>query len=143
MNRTRIVSLAISLVLLANPVAASGPIAEAAAREADRLAATLSATQTSNSGGGGALLWGGVALAAGGATLAILGGTALKKETTGCVDDFFFGSICATVEETNDALVWTGVAMAGLGATLAVIGATRTSVNVGPRFVSVKHRIVF
>jgi hypothetical protein len=135
-------SSALLVVLVVNPAFGGGPISAAATREAERLAAKAPPAQANNGGGSG-LLWGGVGLAAGGATLAILGGTALKKETTACVPDYFFGDICATVEESNDALVWTGIAVAGLGATLAVLGASRTSVNAGPGFVSVRHKVKF
>ena len=150
-----VVSLTLTVALVASPVLAQQPTSSIRASAA-RNAAAIAAEQDAHSGRR-PLFWSGLALGIAGVTTAVLATTVARVEdnSTGnappdayraCVaqkqDPIYAGNQCDALKAKNVKLLAGGVALGAVGAVL-MIGGARTSAEVSPGVVRFVHRIRF
>ena len=137
----RTVSLLLTIVLAASPVAAQ----------------ETQPSATSSDSGRGTLFWSGLAMGVAGVTTAVLGATVYRVDDSSsgnapagayqnCIaqkrDPIYASNSCDGLKAKNRALLWSGVAVGALGAVL-MIGNSHTRAEITAGFVRFLHTVRF
>jgi hypothetical protein len=133
-NRNVCLMLVGVLLFSTTPTFAAGPLADSVQRLAQANAQPTERRAVVGDDRGSALFWSGLTMLGAGTTLEILSFTSLKKETGGCVIDYY-SYVCASETSTNTPVLITGLVVSALGGVMTDIGWKKMHpmITFGPR----------